>query len=125
MVKKIILGILLLGVFSCEYKDLSEGTSSNTCNVADPATELAWLSAEIEGLDQDTNSLRKYFYAWEGAYNNESVFVISDCCPMCNTVPSAVRNCNGDELFRMNDTKALRIIGKKIIWKPADYACTF
>lgn len=121
----LLVGTISLMAFSCE-KEESECSPVSVCAVTEPLQNLPWLKAEVELLEKNSFDISQYFYITQGEYKGEAVFFIGNCCPMCNTLPPAVLNCKGEELFRMgqNAHQDNSIKNKKVIWKGPNYACT-
>ena len=113
--------IILVFVSSCVSHEYPE---ANTCNVANPVEDIPWLKAEIADLN-DSELERKYWFITQASYKFETVFIVKNCCPMCNTLPPPVYACNGELLFRGSDTQYKDIHGERIIWKSIEYSCTF
>jgi len=121
--RKILLFATLISLmaFSCEKEGCMP---SNTCGVTNPTEELGWLKAEIADREQRTSDFNKYFYIQQAEYNGQTIFIYSNCCPMCNTIVP-VYNCQGELLFYLNQDpeKDKEIKSEKVVWKPADFAC--
>lgn len=63
--------------------------------MSDPLSDLPWLRQEQAGIDAMDRNVRPYFYIASGRYGNRKVFLLSDCCPHCNTI-SVVKDCSGN-----------------------------
>lgn len=113
--------IILIFVSSCVSHEFPQ---ANICNVTNPIEDLPWLKAEVDDLN-DTELGRKYWFITQATYKLETVFIVKNCCPNCNTLPPPVYACNGELLFRGSDEQYNEINGERLIWKPTDYACTF
>src|ERR1700704_6192502 len=95
-VKYALLFSIIIFLFAC---DEPVSCSENTCSVTDPLEELEWLRTEINALALPVNApLKAYFYATMAKYNGNTVFMIKNCCPFCNTTPPIIKNCNGKVL---------------------------
>lgn len=109
--------LIVLLTFSCKEK------VHPSCNVENPAEELPWLKAEIDRREKSQSDLKIYFFIEQGEYNNQTVFLYNNCCPMCSTV-GGVYDCSGTKLFDLGpgvDTADIKNI--KIIWKPEGCLC--
>ena len=89
------------------------------CQAANPAEELPWLKIKITKLEN--SDIAKYWFITHGTYEDQPVFIVRNCCPFCDTI-TPVYNCDGVLLFHLSNQQ---IGNEKIVWKPADYACTF
>ena len=113
--------ILLVFVSSCVSNEFPH---ANNCDVTDPTEDLPWLKAEIADLNGSEMG-RKYWYITQASYKGETVFIVNSCCPHCGMLPPPVYACNGELLFRATDEEYDHVGHERIIWKSADYACTF
>ena len=121
----IIVMVLFSFLVSCEEDNR---TPSNTCSVNDPIMELFWLTNRVEEFEQSTSEASKYFYISQASYLGNTVFVLENCCPFCNTVIS-VFDCEGELLgilgTRDEDIDPDSLDNKKVIWHPEDSPCSF
>jgi len=113
--------IFLIFISSCVSNELPQ---ANNCDVANPIEDLPWLKAEIADRN-DSEMERKYWYITQASYKVETVFIVKNCCPMCSMLPPPVYSCDGELLFRATDEEYNRISHERIIWKSAEYECTF
>jgi hypothetical protein len=124
--KKIFLfaAVISLTAFRCEQEADCISPLGNTCSVNKPVEDLAWLKAEVKRLEQSTSDVAKYFYIQQAEYNQQTIFIYNNCCPVCNTIVP-VYNCQGELLFYLSDNpeEAKNIKNAKIIWKPNGFAC--
>lgn len=113
--------ILLLLLISCT----EEITLENSCNVGNPVSDLSWISTQIQELEQNSNTTSQYFYLTQAMFNNETVFVFGNCCPLCNSI-SIVQSCSGQRIGVLGMDIDMNELNKaKIIWKHPDSTCTF
>jgi hypothetical protein len=116
--------MISLMAFSCE-KEKDCITPVNICAVDNPTQNLPWLKAEIQRREQSGSEVEKYFYIQQAEYKGQTVFIYNNCCPMCMTIVP-VYNCQGEQLFYLGqvtgETEQLKNI--KLLWKPANFACT-
>jgi hypothetical protein len=114
--------LLFLIIAGCTYNHVPD-PRFNTCGVDDPITELPWLSAKIDELQQFSSP---YTFVEQAIYKNETVYIFNNCCPFCNTIVP-VLDCSGRKLFLLSggESDNEKLHNRFIIWKPADYACTF
>lgn len=117
------LPILFFGfvvLWSCSSDD-----NSSTCGIDDPVNELPWLMesiAELQAFD-DENDLLQYFYVVKASYGIQTVFIVDNCCPFCNTA-IYVLDCEGESLGQLNvDISREDIKDSTIIYKPDNFAC--
>ncbi len=113
--------VILVLLSSCVSHDLPQG---NSCNATNPIEDLPWLTAEIADLN-DSELGKKYWFITQAVFRHQTVFIIKNCCPNCSTLPAPVYACSGQLLFRASDDQYKEIRNEKILWRPADYACTF
>lgn len=111
------LGLL---IFSCQK---SEGPES--CGVENPTQNLPWLKEIVKDLE--SSSLSEYHYVVEARYEGNTVFLIQNCCPFCNSIVP-VYNCKGEDLGYLSDQNGIqpsKISFVRIVWKPANSSCNF
>jgi hypothetical protein len=116
--------LIFLTAFSCDKEEYCEPLA-DTCSVANPVKGLPWLQAEVQLREQNNSDISQYLYIMQAKYNQETVFIYGNCCPMCDTnVP--VLNCEGEVLFYLgqDSTRDKKISNQKIIWKGKDFSCT-
>jgi len=134
-VKYALLFSIIIFLFAC---DEPVSCSECTCSVTDPLEELEWLRTEINAFALPVNaSLKVYFYATMAKYNGNTVFMIKNCCPFCNTTPPIIKNCKGKVLGYLSETEGSfnyygvtiysvnpnKLQCDQIIWKPDNFAC--
>ena len=108
--------ILSITLISCDNDDSKE--TNNTCNVSNPAEELAWLKEAIDKDKQD-----EYASYVMATYKGETVFYNDNCNPSISYV-SIVRNCSGDNLGNTNDLSE-ELTNRTTLWKHQDSKCDF
>ena len=109
--------LLVLAATSCH----DECIDTWGCGVTDPAEELLWLKERIDELQRARPTLTKYSYVQQAELKGQTVFVIDNCCPFCNSRPM-IFNCAGEELAEQGIRSLIR--NEKVVWKPADSECT-
>ena len=107
---------LSITLISCDKDDNVE--TNNTCNVSNPAEDLAWLKEAIENAKQD-----EYASYVMATYKGETVFYNDNCNPTISFV-STVLNCNGDNLGNRNDLHD-ELTNITTLWKHEDSKCVF
>ncbi len=129
----LIVSILLMLLFSCQDAHV------NNCSVNNPIENLAWLNTKINNIKADT-LLSAYFYFSTVEYLGNTVFVLEDCCLLCNTI-RIVYNCTGKAIGYISENRSDRPLtlsggetvvpinseilkSKTILWKPDNFACT-
>lgn len=120
--KKIFL-LVLIFIFgiSCENND----ELTNTCIVSKPLEDLSWLQEKVMELEDSDSELKIYFYVSQAIYNEETVFIFPNCCPVCNTLVP-VYNCEGELLGYIGDDNfdSSLLENDITIWKPQNFACS-
>ena len=120
----LIVVIVLALFFSCNSDD---DIGHNNCAVDNPVEDLDWLKAKIAELEASDSSTAKYRYISQAEYNNRTVFILGNCCPICNTV-LPVYDCEGASLgiigTRDQDIDESIMDDDIIIWSPSDFTCT-
>ncbi|MFC6996095.1 DUF6970 domain-containing protein [Rufibacter roseus] len=85
--------LLLLSFTACEEEDIQQ-----TCTVADPAQNIAWLKEKVKDLQAS-----EYCQVVQrGMLNGRSVFVIQNCDPAINAI-RAVYDCDGNVICYSGD----------------------
>lgn len=108
--------------FSCQEK--SEEPTFEVCGVKDPVKELAWLAERT--AQYEPTELGSYFYITQAEYNKESIFIMRNCCPYCNTAITAY-NCEGTFLGVVGPESEIdgsQLLNERVIWKPANSSCS-
>ncbi|WP_373520139.1 hypothetical protein [Aquiflexum sp.] len=113
--------MVLFAGFSCLEK--AEEPTFEACGVQNPVKELTWL-AEITS-SSEPSGLGSYFYITQAEYTGETIFIMRNCCPHCNTVITAY-NCEGTLLGvvgQESEIDASLILNERTIWKPDNSSC--
>ena len=110
--------VFLLLVFSCEKDILSD----NTCNVDNPLEQLDWLKVTIQNIEQSNPEWSKYYLVTMAKYSGETVFIISNCNPVANSV-FPVLNCSGQLLGVLGEIPLESLSDRNVIWKSVNSAC--
>lgn len=108
--------------FSCQEK--SEEPTFEVCGVKDPVKELAWLAERT--AQYEPTELGSYFYITQAEYNKESIFIMRNCCPYCNTAITAY-NCEGTFLGVVGPESEIdgsQLLNERVIWKPVKSSCS-
>lgn len=119
LMNRLLGGIVLIwsfAIISCQKADLKR--NNNTCNVAEPTEELAWLKAEIDEYRQD-----EYTYYVMATYKRKTVFYNGNCNPAVNYA-SSVRNCSGELIGYRNDLGD-EFTNETVIYKHENSKCNF
>ena len=116
-------GLICLTALACDNEESCEPLAE-IYSVADPIKDLPWLQAEVQLREQNASDISQYFYILQAEYNQETVFIYGNCCPMCSTITS-VLNCKGEVLFYLGQDNARdkKISNQKIIWKGKNFSC--
>lgn len=116
--KKSIYPILFCLLFSLSCNEDEDPTMA--CEVNDPIENLAWLQEMTKELSE--GSLSEYYYIKQATYKGQTVFLVDNCCPHCNTAPF-IYDCSGNRIqedYTFDDLK-----DEKLIWQPANSSCNF
>jgi hypothetical protein len=107
---------------SCNYSDNDD--RNNTCNVSNPIEDLTWLKDKITELEQTSSYESGEIYISQANYNGNTVFIMGNCCAVCNTIVP-IYNCEGESIgYIGDDTFDSTILEKDvIIWKPENFVC--
>ena len=113
---------LTLLTFSCTWHDIPEEERDLcACGVADPATELPWLRELIrEQKESPRPDLSEYSYIIQAEINGQTVFILENCCPFCNSMRIKY-DCNGKQLGYVGATETLSRV--KVVWRPENSRC--
>lgn len=95
MKKIFLLLIIPLLIISCDNDD---DRLTNTCSVSNPIEDFVWLKEIIADIEQ--SSLTDEFYISQAIYKAKTVFIVGNCCALCNTV-LPVYNCEGKLISRL------------------------
>ena len=107
-----------LVTFSCS----DDPVPIQACNV-DDVMDLPWLqelTAETEEFEIGMN----YSYITMGTYDSQTVFVLQNCCPNCQSV-FPVYDCSGNQLGLIGADGIVwdEISDRKVIWKSSMNSC--
>ena len=123
MTKTLLTSAFLLFIMtSCNYSDNDD--KNNTCNVSNPIEDLTWLKDKITELEQTSSYESGEIYISQANYNGNTVFIMGNCCAVCNTIVP-IYNCEGESIgYIGDDTFDSTILEKDvIIWKPEYFVC--
>lgn len=118
--------VISLSIISCKNDD---DNLNNTCSVANPIEDLDWLKEKIEELEQSSLFESGEIYISQANYNGNTIFILGNCCALCNSVIS-VYDCEGELIARLgyddeNDFVINFDIFERdtIIWSPPNFTC--
>ena len=122
------INLILIFVFSLFVScNTSDDIGENNCDVENPIADLDWLESKIAELETSDSPNAQYFYVSQAEYNNKTVFIFGNCCPLCNTV-LPVYDCEGTSLgivgTRDQDIDWSIMDDDIIIWSPSNFECT-
>ncbi len=122
---KLALVPIFLLLLACE-----DDTSIIVCGTENPIEDIEWLSLlvkEYEQLEQDDPDLAQYFYISQAQYEGETIIILPNCCPFCDTAIPAY-NCQGDLIGVLGTSDRTIDIGLLesdiILWKPDNFSCS-
>jgi hypothetical protein len=113
--------LLAIVTFSCS--DVSDPIQ--TCDVDNVLTDLPWLADLLE--EQESHQIgQAYSYLSSGKYKSKRVFILSNCCPYCLSLPNPVYDCAGNMLGRLyaDDIEPDKVKDQEIIWRSSDNSCS-
>ena len=113
--------IILIFLSACVSHELP---SENRCNAPNPIEDLAWLKAEVADLS-NSDLAKKYWFITQATFRQETVFIVRNCCPTCNTLPSPVYSCNGELLFVLPMSRTTISIAKGYSGNPPNIRVLF
>lgn len=118
--KNLIYLFLFLGLltFSCS----EDPDPVKACQV-DNVLELPWLQ-ELIAETEKFEIGRDFTYITMGTYDSQTVFVLRNCCPLCNSV-SPVFDCSGNPLGVIGSDGIVfdEISDREVIWKSSNNSC--
>ena len=122
--KKILLQTILLLFLISSCNNTDNDDKNNTCNVSNPIEDLTWLKDKITELEQTSSYESGEIYISQANYNGNTVFIMGNCCAVCNTIVP-IYNCEGESIgYIGDDTFDSTILEKDvIIWKPENFVC--
>ncbi|MCL6295784.1 hypothetical protein [Jejuia spongiicola] len=117
----ILSALIFFIVLSCNNND--DGIS-NTCNVANPVEDFAWLKEKVLDIEQSTQV--DEFYISQAIYEGETVFIVGNCCANCNSV-LPVYNCEGERINILGCSEEFinfNILNRDtVIWNSKNFIC--
>lgn len=120
--KKAIIVSIILSFLSCENDSLDLPIIA-ACDVNNPIEELTWLKNQISEIENNEGEISKYFFIEIADYNNQTVFIANNCCPICNTVVP-IFDCEGQSLGLLgSDILSNELSNTRIIFKREDFSC--
>src|SRR5690606_5920718 len=84
---------LIMIAFSC-HKDNDDEFLLMACDLSNPIEDFEWLKNVIDDLEQTGNG---EFYISQGTYNDKTIFIVANCCAVCNTIVP-VYYCDGENI---------------------------
>lgn len=113
-----IFALLICFSFSCS----EDSDPIQTCNV-DNVLNQPWLQELIAETEQFEIG-REYTFISMGTYNSQTVFMLKNCCPFCNSVVP-VYDCSGNTLGTIGSEgiSADEITDSEVIWKSSNNSC--
>ena len=118
--KKLIYAFVFLGLLTFSCSDDSDPIRA--CNV-DNVLDLPWLE-ELIAETEEFEIGRDYSFITMGTYQSQTVFVLQNCCPNCNsTFP--VFDCSGNPLGSIGPEGVPfeEIANREVIWKSSNNSC--
>lgn len=90
-VRKLLPLLVLFGFCACD----KDPDPLPTCNTEYPISDLPWLKARIDQLEDSGQS--QYTYITLGKYRGQPVFLFGSCCEECTT-ENVVYDCSGSKV---------------------------
>lgn len=112
--------LVCLCVVSCS--ESNDPSDRFACAVREPVSDLQWLREKIKTIEAGDSGISRYYYVMQGEWGGQTIFLIGNCCPYCDTKTIAF-NCQGEELSDYDPSVV--IDNKSVIWEPAGYSCGF
>jgi hypothetical protein len=84
--------------------------------------ELEWLKSAIQNIELLSPDILKYYFVSMAKYNGETVFIVSNCDPLANSV-FPVMNCAGQKIGILGEISPDSLLSRQVIWKPATSVC--
>ena len=100
-------------VAGCEHD-----STSTSCSVKDPVTQLPWLANMIEDIETSQDDVNIY----QAEYNSKTIFLFFTCCLTCNTM-IPIYDCSGKKILEISGTHPDEIKNQHLIWKLPTSAC--
>ncbi|MDO5968438.1 hypothetical protein Q4Q35_01325 [Flavivirga aquimarina] len=115
--------LFFISFLSCKNDD---DNFNNTCNVLNPVEDLSWLKEQIAELETENSTFLKFMYFSQTKYDEQTVYVLRNCCPYCNTA-ILVYNCEGIHIGTIgnddNDITPDILKNEIIIWEASNFEC--
>lgn len=120
--KKTILLFGFLYLISCSNDDNLPVIYA--CDVTNPIEDLQWLKGLVEELEKTESELTQYFYIEQAEYQNESIFISNNCCPICSTI-APIYDCEGNNIGFLGDDNfnSSSISNRIVIYRFSEFGC--
>ncbi|GAB3219082.1 hypothetical protein GCM10027454_07910 [Algoriphagus aestuariicola] len=120
MMKKLLYSLSFLVLLTVSCSD--DPDPIRACNVEN-AMDLVWLQ-ELIVETEEFEIGRDYSFITMGIYDSQTVFVLQNCCPLCNSV-YPVYDCSGNSLGVIGSAGVPfeEITDRKVIWKSSNNSC--
>lgn len=114
--------VFVIGFSSCSEDEVEPFQVCDTQNVL---VDLPWLTELIEEQEQFTIG-QNYSFIATGKFNQKRVFVLQNCCPLCNSI-YPVYDCSGAVLgvIGSEGIEFEKIENYEVIWKSSKNSCSF
>lgn len=115
--------IYLIFFLVCFSFSCSDDTDPiRACNVEN-VLDLSWLQ-ELIAQTEKFEIGRDYTFISMGIYDSQTVFLLNNCCPLCNSIVP-VYDCSGNTLGTIGSEgiSADEITDLKVIWKSSNNSC--
>ncbi|WP_396637082.1 hypothetical protein [Maribacter sp. R77961] len=120
--KKLVFLVGFLGLLSCSTDDLGLPIIA-ACDTSNPIEDLDWLRAQSDDIKNNQSDIAQYFFIEIAEYQDQTVFISNNCCPICNTVVP-VYNCEGEFLDFLGGGIPIGELSKRAtIFKRDDFSC--
>ncbi len=120
MMKKLLYSLSFLVLFTVSCPDDSDPVRA--CDV-DNVLDLPWMQ-ELIAETEEFETGRDFSYITMGSYGSQTVFVLQNCCPLCNSI-ALIYDCSGKVIGPIGSSGISLddISNRKVIWKSSNNSC--
>lgn len=121
MKKLIYFSLMALLASACHHDCVEVDPGPTVCGVTNPAENLPWLKAIIDGFKKDTSAMASYHYVQQSTYQGNTVFIVGTCIPWCELSCFSIVDCEGKDFDRLIELDG----PATVLWKAENSSCTF